>query len=83
MCHRLDERGPAPACGGITWSSVATMYHDGRCFQAGGPDFATNTQRLLHRSHNASLYRIDVSRKDLGETVSVNPKKTVIVSRRH
>src|SRR6266481_7493876 len=34
------------ARGGIIWSSVATMYHDGRCFQAGGPDFAMNELML-------------------------------------
>src|SRR5712691_2660876 len=34
------------ACGGIIWSSVATMYHDGRVFQAGGPAFAVKESTL-------------------------------------
>src|SRR6266851_4890770 len=35
------------ACGGIIWSSVATMYHDGRVFHAGGPDFPVNPQEAM------------------------------------
>src|SRR5712692_9168448 len=34
------------AWGGIIWSSVATMYHDGRVFHAGGPDFAVKESTL-------------------------------------
>src|SRR4029077_16076959 len=34
------------ACGGIIWSSVATMYYDGRVFHAGGPDFAVKESTL-------------------------------------
>src|SRR3981189_1893782 len=34
------------ACSGIIWSRVATMYHDGSCFHAGGPDFAVNELML-------------------------------------
>src|SRR5258708_3907791 len=34
------------ACGGIIWSSVATMYHDGRVFHAGGLDFAVQESTL-------------------------------------
>src|SRR6266851_1761292 len=35
------------ACVGIIWSSVATMYHDGRVFHAGGPAFAVKELTLL------------------------------------
>src|SRR5258708_32825935 len=34
------------ACGGIIWSSGATMYHDGMAFQAGGPAFAVKESTL-------------------------------------
>src|SRR6267142_5286637 len=47
------------AGGGIRWLSVATMYHDGRVFHAGGPDFAVK-ESLLSGFCTAAMARASV-----------------------
>ena len=49
-CEALTEAVVEPAraamnCwvfGGMAWSSVATSYHEGTCFQAGSPEASVN-----------------------------------------
>src|SRR5258708_12650894 len=54
------------ACGGIIWASVATMYHDGRVFHAGGPAFAVKESTL------SGFYTAAMTRASVGSTSAAN-----------
>src|SRR5258708_34900278 len=54
------------ACGGIIWSSVATMYHDGRVFHAGGQTFAVKESTL------SGFCTAAMTRASVGSTSAAN-----------
>src|SRR5258708_21808503 len=54
------------ACGGIIWSSVATMYHDGRVLHAGGPAFAVKESTL------SGFCTAAMTRASVGSTSAAN-----------